>query len=29
LCAVGVRRSALHPLPEDVRSFWALSWEVL
>ena len=29
LCAVGVRRSALHPLPEDARSFWALSWEVL
>jgi len=29
LCAVGVRRSALHPLPEDAHSFWALSWEVL
>lgn len=29
LCAVGVRRSALHPVPNDAQSFWALSWEVL
>lgn len=29
LCAVGVRRSALHPVPENAQGFWALSWEVL